>query len=81
MVTNDPAALTKIAAVYIQYPLFEPSFSNVKKDLMPIEELGHEMEGKISLLDNRVFIGLVSLVCVYYVAFLGFLTYVIIHKN
>ena len=81
MVTNSSPALTNIAAVFIQYPLFEPSFSNEKTDRMPIEELSHEMEGKIAIFDNRIFIGLVGLVGAYYVAFLSFLTYVIVHKN
>jgi len=48
---------------------------------MPIEECIREMEGKISLLDNRKFIGLVSLVGIYYVAFLSFLTHLIIESG
>ena len=45
---------------------------------MPIEDSIREMEGKIFLFDNRKFIGLVSLVCIYYVAFLSFLAHLII---
>ena len=45
---------------------------------MPIEESVREMEGKISLLDNRKFVGLISLAGIYYAAYLSFLTHLII---
>jgi len=45
---------------------------------MPIEESILEMEGKISLLDNRKFIGCISLIGVYYLVYLGFLAHLII---
>jgi len=60
----------------MQYPpisVIEPSLDNVKFRPMPIEESIREMEGKISLLDSRKFIGLVSLIGVYSVAYLSFL--------
>jgi hypothetical protein len=46
---------------------------------MPIEDSIREMEGKISLLDNRKFIGWISVVGAYYLAYLGFLTHLILH--
>ena len=46
---------------------------------MPIEQAINEMEGKISLLDNPKFIRCLSVIGVYYVAWLGFLTHVILH--
>lgn len=45
---------------------------------MPIEESILEMEGKISLLDNRKFIGFITLAGVYYCAYLGFLVHLIL---
>ncbi|HVU94776.1 MAG TPA: hypothetical protein VHE34_06105 [Puia sp.] len=48
---------------------------------MPIEESIREMEGKISLLDNRKFIGLISLVSIYSITWLGFLTHLILKSG
>ncbi|HEY4110348.1 hypothetical protein [Puia sp.] len=48
---------------------------------MPIEESIREMEGKISLLDNRKFIGLAGLIGVYAIAYLSFLTHLIIQSG
>lgn len=45
---------------------------------MPIEQAIHEMQGKISLLDNRKFIRCISVIGVYYVAWIGFLTHYIL---
>jgi hypothetical protein len=47
---------------------------------MPIEESIREMEGKISLLDNRKFIGLISVIAAYSISWLSFLTY-LIHQS
>jgi hypothetical protein len=57
------------------------TLNNVKFDLMPIEESIREMEGKISILDNRKFIGLVGLLSVYAIAYLSFLTHLIIQSG
>ncbi|HEY4290334.1 MAG TPA: hypothetical protein VGN00_24710 [Puia sp.] len=48
---------------------------------MPITEAIQEMEGKISLLDNKKFLYSASLVGVYYLAFIGFLIHVIVHTH
>ena len=45
---------------------------------MPIEEAIHEMEGKISLLDNKKFIYTMSFIGVYYLIYLGLLAYTIL---
>jgi hypothetical protein len=45
---------------------------------MPIEEAIHEMEGKISLLDNKKFIYTMGFIGVYYLIYLGFLAYTIL---
>lgn len=41
---------------------------------MPIEQAIHEMQGKISLLENRKFVRCIGVIGVYYVAWIGFLT-------
>jgi len=48
---------------------------------MELDNCIKEMEGKISLLDNKKFIYCVSIVGAYYVAFLGFLTHVILQSG
>ncbi len=45
---------------------------------MPIEQVILEMEGKISLLDNRKFIRCLTIIGIYYIAWLGFLAYTIL---
>jgi hypothetical protein len=40
-----------------------------------------EMEGKILLLDNKKFVACVSFIGLYYMAFIGFLTYVILQSG
>ena len=45
---------------------------------MPIEEAIHEMEGKISLLDNKKFVYTMSFIGVYYLLYLGLLAYTIL---
>jgi len=54
---------------------------NVKIDPMPIEESIQEMEGKISLLDNTRFVLSCILTAAYSLAWLGFLTHVIISSG
>jgi hypothetical protein len=48
---------------------------------MELEKCIMEMEGKISLLDNKKFIYCASLIGVYYMAYLGFLTHVILQSG
>jgi hypothetical protein len=48
---------------------------------MPIEESVTEMEGKISLLDNRKFICCLGFIGAYYIAFLGFLTHYLVQTG
>lgn len=48
---------------------------------MELEQCIREMEGKISLLDNRKFIYCVSAIGVYYIAYLGFLTRIILQSG
>ncbi len=45
---------------------------------MNLDQSIREMEGKISLLDNKKFIYFAGILGVYYAAYLGFLTYIII---
>jgi hypothetical protein len=44
---------------------------------MPITEAIHEMEGKISLLDNKKFVYSAGFIGVYYVVYLGWLIHII----
>jgi len=48
---------------------------------MQIDQYAAEMEGKISLLDNRKFLYAIGFIGAYYVAFLGFLTHVIMQSG
>jgi len=48
---------------------------------MPIEQAITEMQGKISLLDNRKFIRSVSVIGAYYVAWIGFLMHHILQTG
>lgn len=48
---------------------------------MPITEAIREMEGKISLLDNKKFIYSASLVGAYYLIYLGFLVHMILQTH
>ena len=48
---------------------------------MPITEAIQEMEGKISLLDNKKFLFSASLVGAYYLGFLGFLLHLIVNAR
>ncbi|HXB08837.1 MAG TPA: hypothetical protein VNW04_17040 [Puia sp.] len=48
---------------------------------MPIEESIREMEGKIYLLDNRKFIAGCTIIGAYYLAYLGFLTHLILQSG
>ena len=48
---------------------------------MPIEESIQEMEGKISLLDNTRFVLSCILTAAYSLAWLGFLTHVIVSSG
>jgi len=48
---------------------------------MPIEQYAKEMEGHILITDNKKFVYCISFIGLYYIAFLGFLTHVIIHAH
>jgi hypothetical protein len=48
---------------------------------MPIEQCILEMDGKISLLDNRKFMVSLGLIGTYYVIFLAFLTHQLIQTG
>jgi len=48
---------------------------------MPIEQAINEMQGKISLLENRKFVGCLSAVGVYYIAWIGFLAHDILRHG
>ena len=48
---------------------------------MPIAEAVLEMEGKISLLDNKRFIFSLSLIGAYYIIYLGYLAHVILSTH
>ena len=74
----SPARTNKCSI--LQYPLLN-HINNAKSDHMPIEESIREMEGKISLLDNRKFIGLISLISIYSITWLGFLTHLILKSG
>ena len=45
---------------------------------MPIEQVIQEMEGKISLLDNRKFVRCLSIIGIYYIVWIGFLAYTLL---
>ena len=47
---------------------------------MQIDQHMQEMEGKILLLDNKKFVYCLGFIGLYYIAFLSFLTCIIIHK-
>jgi hypothetical protein len=46
---------------------------------MPIKEAIREMEGKVSILDNKKFISWMTIAAAYYVAWLGYLGYTILY--
>jgi len=46
---------------------------------MPIADAIHEMEGKISLLDNKKFLYCAGFVAAYNITFLAFLTHLVLH--
>lgn len=48
---------------------------------MPIEQAIDEMQGKISLLENRKFIRCIAAVGVYYIGWIGFLTHHILQSG
>jgi hypothetical protein len=45
---------------------------------MEINQYAEEMEGKVLLLDNKKFLFCISFIGAYYMAYLGFLAYVIL---
>ena len=45
---------------------------------MPIKEAIREMEGKVSILDNKTFVGWITVAAAYYLVWLGFLAYTIL---
>jgi len=48
---------------------------------MNLDETIREMDGKISLLDNRKFIYCAGAVGLYYLAYIGFLTHIVIRTG
>ena len=48
---------------------------------MELEQCILEMEGKISLLDNKKFIYCAGVIGAYYIAYLGFLTHIILQSG
>lgn len=48
---------------------------------MPIEQAINEMKGKISLLENPIFMRCAGAIGIYYVAWLGYLTHHILHTG
>jgi hypothetical protein len=48
---------------------------------MNLDETIREMEGKISLLDNKKFMYCAGAIGIYYIAFLGFLTHILIRNG
>ncbi|MBS1601848.1 MAG: hypothetical protein JST42_04215 [Bacteroidetes bacterium] len=48
---------------------------------MPIADAIHEMEGKISLLDNKKFLCCAAFICAYNITFLAFLTHVLLRAR
>jgi len=52
-----------------------------KSYFMSLDETIKEMEGKISLLDNKQFIYYAGAIGIYYIAYLSFLTHIIIRSG
>jgi len=52
-----------------------------KSHVMNLDETIREMEGKISLLDNKRFMYCAGAIGIYYIAFLGFLTHILIRNG
>lgn len=52
-----------------------------KSCYMNLDEAIKEMEGKICLLDNKKFIYYAGAMGIYYLAFLGFLTHIVIRSG
>ena len=48
---------------------------------MSLDQEIQQMEGQISLLDNKKFICLAGVIGAYYVAYLGFLTHIVIQSG
>ena len=48
---------------------------------MNLDQTIQEMEGKISLLDNKKFIYFAGVIGIYYVVYLGFLTHLILQSG
>jgi hypothetical protein len=48
---------------------------------MYIEQYAAEMEGKISLLDNKKFLYAIGFIGAYYIAYIGYLTHIIIQSG
>jgi len=52
-----------------------------KNTFMPIEEQVQQMEGKILLLDNKKFVACISFIGLYYIAFIVFLTRMLLESG
>jgi hypothetical protein len=48
---------------------------------MNLDQTIKEMEGKIYLLDNKKFIYCACAIGIYYIAFLGLLTHIVVHNG
>ncbi|HEY4062133.1 MAG TPA: hypothetical protein VGM30_09545 [Puia sp.] len=48
---------------------------------MPIDQHIQEMEGKILLLDNKNFVACISFIGLYYIAFIFFLTQILLESG
>jgi len=55
--------------------------TDLKSRSMNLDEAIKEMEGKISLLDNKKFIYCAGAIGMYYIAFLGFLTHILFRSG
>jgi hypothetical protein len=48
---------------------------------MPIDQEIQEMEGKILLIDNKKFLYCISFIGMYYIAYLGLLTHIVLQSG
>lgn len=60
--------------LYMTNPNYKTYFMSLDQEIM-------EMEGKISLTDNKKFLYCISFIGMYYIAYLGLLTHVILQSG
>jgi hypothetical protein len=73
-----------LPAVTFSYPgltIYRTLFLIYKTNFMQIDQDIKEMEGKILLLDNKKFVYCVGFIGIYYIAYLSFLTHILIHSG